>query len=80
MYCLGLFLLFLQEVQCLQYDVARLASEPHMSANFHGLVLLESKKEKEKMKNFGTYRKICIFYLTPFPCSYLHDILVSGVI
>ena len=36
------------------------------------------KKEKEKMmKNFG---RIGIFYLTPFPCTDLHDFLVSCVI
>ena len=29
----------------------------------------KKKKEKEKMKNF---RRIGIFYLTPFPCLYLH--------
>ena len=38
---------------------------------------LNSKKEKKK--NIGTYRKIGIFYLTPFPCTNLHDFLVSGV-
>ena len=39
-----------------------------------------SKKEKKKTKNFGAYRRIGIFYLTPFPCTNLHDFLVSGVI
>ena len=43
---------------------------------------LNSKKEKKKkkMKNFGAYRRIGIFYLTPFPCTNVHDFLVSGVI
>ena len=39
-----------------------------------------SRKEKKKMKNFGAYRRIGIFYLTPFPFTNLHDFLVSGVI
>ena len=38
------------------------------------------KKEKKKKKNCGTYGRIGIFYLTPFPCTDLHDFLVSGVI
>ena len=37
----------------------------------------KEKKEKKKMKNFGAYGRI---YLTPFPCTNLHDFLVSGVI
>ena len=37
-----------------------------------------SKKQK-KMKNFGAYGRIGIFYLTPFPCTNLHDFWVSGV-
>ena len=39
---------------------------------------LNSKKEKKtkKMKNFGAYG---IFYLTPFPCTNLHEFWVSGV-
>ena len=40
----------------------------------------EKKKKKKKMKNFGAYGRIGIFYLTPFPCLYLHNVLVSGVI
>ena len=40
----------------------------------------KKKKEKEKMKNFGAYGRIGIFYLTPFPCTNLHDFGVSGVI
>ena len=40
----------------------------------------KKKKKKKKMKNFGAYRRIGIFYLTPFPCTNLHDFLVSGVL
>ena len=40
----------------------------------------KKKKKEKKMKNFGAYRRIGIFYLTPFPCLYLHFFLVSGVI
>ena len=39
--------------------------------------LRESNSKKNKMKNFGAYG---IFYLTPFPCTNLHDFLVSGII
>ena len=60
---------------------------PTCLQSFVGLVFfglwdtrVESKKEKEKkMKNFETYRGVGIF-LTPFPCSYLHHFLVTGVI
>ena len=40
---------------------------------------LNSKKKKEKMKNFGAYGRIGIFYLTPFPCTNLHVFWISGV-
>ena len=40
----------------------------------------KKKKKEKKMKNFGAYRRIGIFYLTPFPCTNLHVFLVSGVI
>ena len=40
----------------------------------------KKKKKKKKMKNFGAYGRIGIFYLTPFPCLFLHNFLVSGVI
>ena len=39
----------------------------------------KKKKEKMKMKNFGAYGRIGIFYLTPFPCTNLHDFWVRGV-
>ena len=42
--------------------------------------LRESNSKKKKMKNFGAYGRIGIFYLTPFPCLYLHNFLVSGVL
>ena len=38
-----------------------------------------NSKKKEKMKNFGAYGRIGIFYLTPFPCTNLHGFWVSGV-
>ena len=41
--------------------------------------LNSQKKKKEKMKNFGTYGRIGIFSLTPFPCTNLHDFGVNGV-
>ena len=31
--------------------------------------LRESNSKKKKMKNFGAYGRIGIFYLTPFPCT-----------
>ena len=69
----------LHGLQIFQCNVARQVSKPHMSAKFHGLVCdLRCLKEK-KMKNFETYRGVGSFYLTPFPCSYLHHLLVSGV-
>ena len=40
---------------------------------------LNSKKKKKKMKNFGAYGRIGIFYLTPFPCTNLHEFLVCVV-
>ena len=36
---------------------------------------LNSKKKKEKMKNFGAYGRIGIFYLTPFPCTNLRSVV-----
>ena len=39
-----------------------------------------TSKKKEKVKKFGAYGRIGIFYLTPFPCTNLHDFGVSGVI
>ena len=39
----------------------------------------KKEKEKKKMKNCGAYVRTGIFYLTPFPCTNLHDFLVSGV-
>ena len=42
--------------------------------------LRESNSKKKKKKNFGTYGRIGIFYLTPFPYTNLHDFLVSVVI
>ena len=55
-------------------------SKSQKSAKFHTLVwygllarLAEFKKEK-KMKNFGPYREIGVFHLTPFPCMYLLEI------
>ena len=75
MYCLGPFIVVLQCSQNFKYDVARRVSKPNMSAKFQGLVLFE----KKKMKNFGAYRRVGIFYLTPFPCTNLHDFWVSGV-
>ena len=35
-----------------------------------------NSNKKEKMKNFGTYGRIGIFH---FPCTNLHDFLVSDV-
>ena len=75
MYGLGLFN---KNYKVFKYDIARLASEPNMSAKFEGLVLFGTRVESKK--NFGTYRGIGIFYLTPFPCTNLQDFLVSGVI
>ena len=84
MYGLGLFIVVLtRTTKIFKYDVARQVSKPHMPAKFHDLVselcCLNSKKVK-KIKNFGAYGRIGIFYLTPFPFSYLHTFLVSGVI
>ena len=65
----------------------RCTLKPNKSAKFQGLSLcLNSKKkrkrkrkkkkeEEEKVKNFCAYR-----HFLPFPCMYLHDFLVSGVI
>ena len=41
--------------------------------------LCESNSKKKEKKNFGAYGRIGIFYLTPFPCTNLHDFWVSGV-
>ena len=39
----------------------------------------KKKKKEKKMKNCGAYGRIGIFYLTPFPCTNLHDFWASGV-
>ena len=41
--------------------------------------LRESNSKKKEKKNFGAYGRIGIFYLTPLPCTNLHDFWVSGV-
>ena len=55
-------------------------SKSHKSAKFHTLIwcgllvrLPEFKKEKKKMtKNFGPYRGIGVFHLTPLPFMYIY--------
>ena len=61
-----------------RYVISNVIHSDIIASVYSGTCVSNSKKEK-KMKNFGAYQRIGIFYLTPFPCTNLHDFWVSGV-